>query len=179
MSSALALALLSGTAAACFDLRSRRIPNWLTFGSLLMGVALNSWQSGWAGTQAAVVGAALGFGLLLPFYALRAVGAGDVKLLAALGALVGAQVLVSVAVYGALAGGLMSLVLLAGRGDLLGSVQRSLGSLALPLGSLALPLGSLGLPRLGLPRRSGLKAPYGLAIASGVYLSCILPGVLG
>jgi prepilin peptidase CpaA len=145
--------------AAVADVMSRRIPNWVTFGTLLLGVLLNTWLHGVDGAIAAIVGAALGLGLLLPFYAMGVMGAGDVKLLGALGAVLGPQMLVSVAVYGAVAGGLMSLVILAADGRL----WSTLGNLIV-------------LHRL--PSRSGPTAPYAVAIASGVVLSLILPGVL-
>src|SRR5262245_52432642 len=105
--------------AAVADIRSRRIPNWLTFGSLALGLLLNTWLYGLEGALGSLAGAALGMGLLLPFYALGVVGAGDVKLLGGLGAMLGPQSLVSVAIYGAIAGGLMSVVILAMNGRLL------------------------------------------------------------
>jgi len=153
-------ALLAASLAAAIDVWSRRIPNWLTFGTLLVGIGLNVALHGFSGLVSALAGIVLGAAMLLPFYAMRAIGAGDVKLLAALGALLGAQQLVSVAVYGALVGGAMSLVLLALRGQVLAG------------------WGQMLLARRA-PRLSGLTAPYGVAIASGVYLSMFLPGVLG
>jgi prepilin peptidase CpaA len=131
--------------AALIDLRSRRIPNWLTLAAVLAGLAWHTLRDGPTGLSVALAGAALGLALLLPFYMVRGVGAGDVKLLAAIGALVGPQTLVSVAIYGALVGGAISLVLLA---------------------------------RSRLQMR-GMTAPYGVAIASGVYLSMLLPSVIG
>jgi prepilin peptidase CpaA len=150
----LAAAVAGG--AACADLRWRRIPNWLTLGSALVGLALNVWLYGAAGGLTTLGGLALGLALLLPFYVLRAVGAGDVKLLAALGALLGPQALVSVGLYGAVVGGLMSAVILLGRGRLM------------------LTLNELVVQRL-LPSRSGATAPYAVAIASGVYLAMLFP----
>jgi prepilin peptidase CpaA len=145
--------------AAVADVWTRRIPNWLTFGTLILGVLLNTWLHAFEGALAALAGAALGLALLLPFYALGMIGAGDVKLLAALGALIGPQALVSVAVYGAIAGGLMSVVILGLNGRLLGSLNSML-------------------VRRQLPSRSGATAPYAVAIAAGVVLSVMLPGVL-
>ena len=145
--------------AAVIDISSRRIPNWVTFAAFLAGVGLNAWLAGPSGAVLALAGAALGAGLLLPLYAIRAMGAGDVKLLAAIGALLGPQVLVSVAVYGALIGGAMSVVILLVRRRLLVALNEIL-------------------VQRRAPTRSGATAPYGVAIASGVYLSLILPSVL-
>src|SRR5947209_11249935 len=80
--------------AAYTDLRSRRIPNWLTLSAAVIGLGLNLALGGAAGGLTAVLGLGLGLAMLLPFYLLRAVGAGDVKLLAALGALLGPTALV-------------------------------------------------------------------------------------
>jgi prepilin peptidase CpaA len=159
ISIALGLAVCLATAAAITDFRTRRIPNWLTGGALALGVLLNVWQAGPMGILVALGGAALGFAILLPFYLMHTIGAGDVKLLAGLGALVGPQVLISVAVYGAVVGGVIAAVMLANRGRLM------------------LALNELLVQRT-LPSRSGMTAPYGVAIASGVYLSLVLPGLI-
>jgi prepilin peptidase CpaA len=154
-----AAAVTAGLGAA-WDFRVRRIPNWLTGGALLVGLLVNAWLSGVTGVALALAGAALGLAVLLPFYAMRVMGAGDVKFLAALGALVGPKALVSVAVYGGICGGLLSLAVLLAHGRLLASLRDAL--------VLQRP-----------PRTSGLKAPYGLAIAGGVFLSLVLPDVIG
>jgi prepilin peptidase CpaA len=153
-------AAAAASLAALLDVRSRRIPNWLTASALMSGVVLNIWLLGPSGALGSLAGAALGLVLLLPFYAQRAIGAGDIKLLAGLGALVGPHLLVSVAVYGALVGGAMSVLILLMRGRLF-----------------------IALHELFVQHRpptpSGVKAPYGVAIASGVYLALLLPSVIG
>jgi len=156
---ACAAATVAGVA-AIVDMRSRRIPNWLTAAALAVGVGLNAWQGGFSGALVAFGGAGLGLALLLPFYMLRAIGGGDVKLLAGIGAIVGAQALVSVALYGALVGGVISLGVLLSRGRWPGLMREAV--------ALRQP-----------PRLSGLKAPYGVAIAVGLLLSLILPSVVG
>lgn len=152
-------ALSAASVAAIIDVQSRRIPNWLTLSALIAGVLLNGWLAGGSGVTVALAGAVVGGALLLPFYAMRAMGAGDVKLLAAVGALLGPQQLISVAVYGALVGGAMSLLILLARGRLLVAMSEVL-------------------VQHRPPTPSGATAPYGVAIASGVYLSLILPAVL-
>jgi prepilin peptidase CpaA len=146
--------------AALIDLRWRRIPNWLTLVTLVAGVAIHVVRDGLLGVGIALAGAVLGLAFLMPFYVIHAIGAGDVKLLAALGALLGPQALVSVAIYGALVGGVISSVMLAQRHQL----RRSLSDIMTNPTRL---------------RRSGATAPYGVAIASGVYLSMLLPSVVG
>jgi prepilin peptidase CpaA len=153
-------ALAAAGVGAVLDLRSHRIPNWLTGGALLAGLLANALLRGFDGAVVALAGAALGLVLLLPFYALRAMGAGDVKLLAGVGALIGPHSLVSVAVYGGVVGGLLSVVVLLLRGRLFFGVQQAV-------------------VLWRLPAPSGLKAPYGVAIAAGMVLTLLLPGVLG
>ncbi|MBI4491272.1 MAG: prepilin peptidase [Chloroflexi bacterium] len=153
-------AAIAASVALVTDLRSRRIPNWLTATTFVGGVLANLGLGGLDGGLSALAGAGLGFLVLIPFYALRGVGAGDVKLLAALGALVGPHDLVSVAVYGALVGGFMSLVVLA----------RS--------GILAVALHQVFKLRMLPTVWSGARAPYAVALASGVYLAMLLPPVL-
>jgi len=153
------MAALVSTAAAIHDLKWRRIPNWLTGAALIAGLVVNVWLGGANGALTALTGAAVGLALLLPIYAVRGLGAGDVKLLAAVGAILGPQNVLLVALYGALIGGLMSLAQLAIRGRLLPMLQQAL------------------ILRMR-PSASGLKAPYGLAIAGGVYLA-FLAGSIG
>jgi prepilin peptidase CpaA len=155
-----AIATAAASLAAVVDVRSRRIPNWLTVGLVVGGVLLSVWRNGPAGVWMPLAGATLGLAILLPFYALRAIGAGDVKLLAGLGAVLGPQLLVSLAMYAALAGGVISVILLASSGRLW-SVLREIFVEHRP------------------PTRGGLTAPYGVAIASGMYLTLVLPSVFG
>src|SRR5262249_44988714 len=77
--------------AAVYDVRYRRIPNWITASGVLAGLLLNAFlDPTWSGLLFGLKGMALGFGIYFALYALHAMGAGDVKLMAAVGALVGA-----------------------------------------------------------------------------------------
>ena len=110
------LALVLG--AAIYDVRYRRIPNWLTVLGVLVGLGLNSFMyQGWPGLRFSLVGMAVGFGVYFVLYALRAMGAGDVKLMAAIGSMVGWQDWFAIFIITALVGGVaaLGLVLLRGR----------------------------------------------------------------
>lgn len=77
-------------AAAVFDVRYRRIPNWISVTGAVIGVGLNMFlYGGVPGFVFSLKGLALGFGIYFLLYALHAMGAGDVKLMGAVGALVG------------------------------------------------------------------------------------------
>ena len=105
-------------AAAVFDVLYRRIPNWLTVSGLVLGIAINTIlgsQEG-AGLAFSLIGFAVAFGIYAAFYALRAMGAGDVKLMAAIGALVGWERWFGIFFVTALIGGAMALILVVARG---------------------------------------------------------------
>ncbi len=112
---------LATLAASATDLREFKVYNALTVPTLALGLATSAWLGGWAGLGSGLLGAGLGLGLLVAFFAMGGVGAGDVKLLAAVGAWLGPYLTYQVFVASALAAGLyaMALVLLR-RGGLLG-----------------------------------------------------------
>ena len=107
------LAVATLAVAVCggwLDWRWRRIPNWLTLPALLFGIGVHVAAAGWPGAKDALAGAGLGLGLLLPFVLVRGLGAGDWKLMGALGALTGRERLVMVLLLSMLIAGLMAVV---------------------------------------------------------------------
>lgn len=84
---AIVLALVAGW----LDWRSRRIPNWLTVPGFGIGIIANATFFHWAGLKDALYGAAIPLGILLPVVLLHGLGAGDWKLMGALGAIVGKE----------------------------------------------------------------------------------------
>jgi prepilin peptidase CpaA len=98
--------------AAIYDVRYRRIPNWLTLCGVLAGVALNTFLLPvWPGLRYSLAGLGLGFGVYFALYALHAMGAGDVKLMAGVGAMLGWQNWFGVFIVTAILGGIMALIL--------------------------------------------------------------------
>ena len=91
-STLLFIALVVAITAAVWDIRQRRIPNWLTYPGIGLGVALRGLLFGWKGLGSAIEGCLLAGGIMFLFYAVRAMGAGDVKLMAAIGSLVGPSI---------------------------------------------------------------------------------------
>ncbi len=171
--SPLALAAALGTtvaAAAIADLAARRIPNWITAPGALLALALHSYYGGWRGAALSLEGAALGLAIFLTLYAAGGMGAGDVKLFAAVGAFVGPRSLVLVFVLTGLLGGIAAVCLALARGRLRQTLLQS--------GHILLSLGSL---RWQDVRRSGsleapgaLRLPYGAVIAGGTLLSLLV-----
>jgi prepilin peptidase CpaA len=121
----LALALLGGG----WDLAVRRIPNWLTFPAMAAGLAWNFYSKSWPGLGSSGAGLALGAGILLPFFLLGGTGAGDVKMLAGVGAIVGWWGLLSIFIYFGLFGGIVALAIAITRGRF-GAVAKNTGHLA-------------------------------------------------
>lgn len=111
---AIAIALV----ACVTDLRSQRIPNILTFGGAVAGVVFHSVIGSGEGFFLSVSGWAVGVGVFLLPFALGGMGAGDVKLVAALGAWLGPIDTLWLGMYTALAGGVAALVLALARGYL-------------------------------------------------------------
>lgn len=113
---ALVLAVLVATFT---DLRSRRIPNWLTVSTLVLGFVLNAliaYPAPLEGVWLAAKGFALAFVLNLVMYMLHMTGAGDVKLLAAIGAMVGCSDFLGIFLLTALLGGVLAIILVLVKG---------------------------------------------------------------
>lgn len=112
-SAAFAISLFGGV----YDLLTRRIPNWLTFPAILLGLGAQLWSGGGSALLGGFLGMLLGFALFFPIYALGQMGAGDVKLQMAMGAWLGWWLGLHVAVGAVLVGGVFALfeVLFRGR----------------------------------------------------------------
>ena len=97
------------TLACIADLRTRRIPNVLTLSAAVLAVAYHAATGGWAAVGSSVGGWLLGVALFFPMFALRGMGAGDVKLLAAVGAWLGPTEVAFVALATSIAGGVLAI----------------------------------------------------------------------
>ena len=149
---------------ACWaDLRSRRIPNWLTVGGMLAGLAVRA-SLGPGPVGNGILGIALAALLALPFFAMGALGGGDAKLLMAVGAFMGPADLARASLVIAVVGGVVALFEAMRRGVLLPTLASC--------GSLILSWVTLG--RRGGARTAAtgdrLAVPYGVAIAVGSLL---------
>jgi prepilin peptidase CpaA len=111
-SDALVVAILAAATglAAVIDLRTRRIPNALTGSLMVVGLGLAAAQLGTVGFGGAIIGCLLGFAFMLPGNMFGATGAGDVKLFAAAGALLGPASTVRAFFFTAIAGGVLALI---------------------------------------------------------------------
>lgn len=149
--------------AAVFDLTTRKIPNFITLPALVFGFILNLYYCGSAGLRTAFIGFAAGILFLIIPFALGGMGAGDVKLLAAVGALNGAGFTLYTFVYGAAVGGVMALVLVIFRRK----IFPALLGISEVFRTAPSHIFNRKTPELGVPAVSGLTIPYGAAIFCG------------
>lgn len=154
-------------AAACWcDVRTRRIPNWLTFPAALLGVLIATLAHGGPGAIASAAGLLVGLLLFFPLFALKGLGAGDVKLLGALGAWLGASLVFAVAFYTSLAGGVLAIGLIV-KHRYAGQAMRNLWLLF----THWRVSGLRPLDTLTIETAAGPKLPYALPTAVGVALA--------
>jgi prepilin peptidase CpaA len=155
-------------AGAWSDVRTRKIPNWIPVSGVVSGLLLQSWHVGAQGAMTSIAGAALGFGIFVPMYILGGMGAGDVKLFSAVGALIGPQSLVLVFVLTGLLGGVAAVLLAVSRGRLRETLQRT-GELMLDVSRLRWQQAKASSSAAG-----ALRLPYGAVIAGGTLLALIV-----
>lgn len=120
------LLLLVLVLAVLTDWRRHRIPNWLTFGALAMGLLLHylflpspEWTDG-------MKGAGVGLAVLLPFYLTGGMGAGDVKLMAAIGSFIGPMAVLTAGCFALVVGGCVAAYMILRSGELVGLYRRYL-----------------------------------------------------
>ncbi|GAA0133393.1 prepilin peptidase [Paenibacillus sp. YSY-4.3] len=99
-------------AAFITDIRTMKIPNVITIAGTVLGIAYHGIFGGASGFGFAIKGAAVGFGVMAILYAVRAVGGGDVKLFAGIGAWVGVPLTLSVLMYSLLVAGCIGILIL-------------------------------------------------------------------
>jgi prepilin peptidase CpaA len=108
--------LLVASLAAAFDVRTRRIPNVLNFGGALAALVFAFMNAGLQGTLTVAAAWLLGVAVFFPVFALRGMGAGDVKLMAALAAWLGPMDTLYLAFFSSLAGGIAAVLVATARG---------------------------------------------------------------
>ncbi len=101
--------------AAWIDGKQLKVPNWITFPMILCGWAYCSYMGGWSGLGYSLLGTVVGLALLLPAYMIGGMGAGDVKLLAGVGAWVGGTVTFYAFCWSAIIGGMIAVLMVLSR----------------------------------------------------------------
>jgi len=155
--------ILVAGVASWSDIRTGRIPNLLTFGAAAAGLAYLFASNGWSGLAEAIEGWAVGVLLFAPFFALGGLGAGDVKLLGALGAWIGPRETLWVALYASMAGGVMALIVALATGYL----RRAVANLRMLITYWRV-VGIRPLPELTLAGGHAPSLPYAVPMAAGL-----------
>lgn len=150
--------------AATYDWRYRIVPNWLTLGGVLAGLAVNTILGGISGLWLAFSGAFVALLVYLALYALRAMGAGDAKLMAAVGALMGPFIWWGIFIYTILIGGVAALaaILLSGR---FRRTLRNIGTILSSLVRAKRPWAEN--PEVDVRDKRALRLPHAVNIAAG------------
>lgn len=165
-----ALAGAVAVTAAVVDVKQRRIPNWLTYSSMIAGMVLQSVFHGLTGLLSAIEGCFLFGGIFMLFYLVRAMGAGDVKLAGALGCLVGPSASFRVMFATAIAGGALAIIIMVFKGRVIETMRNTLG--------VAFHHSRHGLrphPTVNLENPKAVRMPYGLAFAAGTLYWSLVP----
>ena len=144
------------------DIRSSRIPNWLTFSAMGFALAGHAWINSVDGLLFSSAGLATGLGLFFLIYLAGGIGAGDVKLMAAIGAFVGVYGVLSCAWLAMIIGGIYAIGAMCYQWGLAATGQRLVYA---AYGAVVVG-GSAWSRELALP----FKLRYGLAIAAGTLL---------
>lgn len=156
------LAAVVAIIAAVIDVRSRRIPNLLTYSAMLSGLALEAVVYGWRGLLLSLGGGLLFGGVFLLFYLIRTMGAGDVKLAAALGCILGPAGSWQVMFTTAMAGGLLAVLVMVFTGRVLRTLRSTLA-----VAGFHFVHGLRTHPVVNLDNPAAVRMPYGLAFAAG------------
>ena len=161
---ALGVLAAGALAATVIDIRTRRIPNELTATLSGLGVAMAATGISGISVWAALAGCAIGLLLMLPGYMLGATGAGDVKLMAAIGAVLGPSLVISAFLCTAIAGGVLALAIAARRGSVAATLAGTGRMIAAPAGA-----------RQEIQAASGKQRfAYGPAIAVGSIIAALV-----
>lgn len=156
--------------ATWFDVSQKRIPNWLTVGGTVAALVLRGF-TGLEGLGTGLLGGTLGLLLGLLLFAIGAMGAGDGKLLATVGACLGFEGFLEALPLVGLAGGLLALAVTARTGTLIPTLLR-FRELLLHVVSL----GRIG-ERRSLAMPGAVTVPYGVAVAAGVGWALVASGI--
>jgi prepilin peptidase CpaA len=151
------------TAAIVTDVRTRRIPNWLTGAIAGAGFGL-AFGGGTVTPAQATLGLFAGLLLMMPGHVIGATGAGDVKLMAAVGSIVGPSLVLRAFLYSAVAGGVLAIVVAARRGRLAATLEDTGRLVLAPAGARR---------TIEAPAR-GNRFAYGPAIAIGTLVSLVV-----
>jgi prepilin peptidase CpaA len=164
-----AFILVSATTAGYFDLRSRRIPNWLVGATIALSLIWHTAVGGLAGLWMSALGLLIGIAVLFPLFLLRGMGAGDVKFFGALGAAVTYRHVFTVLMISALIAGGMALfrvvlarALVATLANIVSIINRLVHGRLSPH------------PLANLANEKALAIPFGVSLAAAAWIFVLM-----
>ena len=160
------ISLVLATVACGWDLRTRRIPQALTLGGALAGLAFHLLSGGWSAGLGSAMGWAVGIAIFFVPFALGGLGAGDVKLLGAIGAWLGPMNALWVGLYAGAAGGVLAIFVALTKGYLFQAV----GNVGMMLAYWRLN-GIKPLPEITLEHSRGPRLAYAVPILAGTMVT--------
>ena len=169
-----ATAVVFIVACCVVDARTRRIPNVLSFSAMIAGLVLNTMYFGPQGLASSLGGLLAAGAILVPAFAAGGIGAGDVKMMAAVGALLGTQLAIAGLGLGMIFGGIIMLVHLARRGRL----QEKLGATWAMVASAALAR-SIEPLRAPAADPNAVALPYSVPLGLGTVAVMVVVGLQG
>ena len=152
---------------AYYDVRYRRIPNPFVLATLISGVVMNAVFGGLPGVLSSCAGCLFAFVLMFLLHVFGAMGAGDVKLFASIGAVMGAHLVLPTFLVVVLTGGLLATISIIRAGAVFATMQRVLQIL---VGLLP----GWEMPRFAVPADRRTTIPYGVAITIGSLISTVI-----
>ena len=164
-----ALAVGVAVCAAISDIKTRRIPNRLTYPAVFAGLLLQGALHGWQGLLRSAGGGLIFGGVFMLCYLVRAMGAGDVKLAAALGCIVGSTATAQVMIATALAGGALAVIFMVLSGRVIETLRNTLR-----VAGFHILHGLRMHPTVNLDNPAAVRMPYGLAFAVGTLCWAVL-----
>jgi prepilin peptidase CpaA len=167
---AIVLALVAGW----IDFRSHRVPNWLTLSGFSVGIVVHMAFGGWSGAKGALLGAGIPLAILFPIVFLRGMGAGDWKLVGALGAVVGKEQILQVLFAAIIFAGLIATMQMI-REKRVFVTLRNLWELIRGF----VVFGLKPHPEINLENPEASALPFGVAVAAATLVCCgmILAGI--
>ena len=155
------------TSITYMDVRYRRIPNKQVLMILLCGIAMNAFFGGWRGVFASLLGMVIAFALMITLHILGTMGAGDVKLFSAIGAVLGSSLVLPTFVIVAVTGGILAICKMV--------YERRAAVTILRVGQFFVGLlPGQTVPRLSIPADPTYTLPYAVPICFGSVVSFFL-----
>ncbi len=155
-------AVLVALFGAVTDFRSARLPNRLTYSAIIAALVLRTALTGWTGLKSGLIGIGIAGGLFCVLYIVGAMGGGDMKMMAAIGAWVGRTHVLTVLIAIALAGGVLALVSIIFNKNLIQTVRN-----AVRLVLFRFTAGLEPHPEMNVQAPGSRRVPFGVAIAMG------------